>query len=728
MAIQGYYLGGEGQPFVNITGFSTGFQHYLPGIALIRGHLEGYSQGHGAAIGENFVEASGVHLLGHSWNFTGGDYRLSTRLTDTPSSNYYFPDVFVRGARAEMVDGRRQYEFFWGIQTLSQGPRITFRTTAPEQLFGVQIRERYSNHLELGARVLHLQAGSDNVNNNLNLFPLGKEYSSSDAITVSSTWTPRGNLTLFSEGSLSRANFAQGFENTPGGHPLSYIAGANWRPGRLSIKANYGDLSPALLSIPANFFGDRKGPYLELRYRLFKGAELYASGLRTETNLNKVPDVPTVNAASASGGINVPLPFRVSMGADFSFIKSEAKDPSNPAGDHVQRDSQESLSFSRNFSSHTLQVSGRQLNLRSTFFRQIQRSLEVSDSLHFSRFVAGGGVRYQQLHADALANSVFVRGNFQARIKGVNAYAQFEIGNDLANKNLFATNTLSTSLYGVTLTTFRGWAIQAEAFRTTLIQALNPENILALQTIGNGATTELAGLNTWNFFIRASHRTRWGAGVPEQVGAFSIAQALAFGNVEGVVKLAGQTKPPKMAVGVRLDGTRVTTADVSGHYRFDQVEPGEHTIEIDVEQLPADYSPAAKPTTIAVVARRNTRADLEIVATGGSIQGAVSGLAAGDDTIHLNTVVINMTPRDRYTVADSSGGFGFHNLPEGDYTVTLDPKTLPESYFPLSPPAVTVHVAIDGQTPAVQFLIEKREAQVPTRKVFEKPLPLDPPR
>ena len=79
-------------------------------------------------------------------------------------------------------------------------------------------------------------------------------------------------------------------------------------------------------------------------------------------------------------------------------------------------------------------------------------------------------------------------------------------------------------------------------------------------------------------------------------------------------------------------------------------------------------------------------------------------------------------------MADSSGGFGFYNLPEGDYTVTLDPKTLPESYFPLSPPAVTVHVAIDGQTPAVQFLIEKREAQVPTRKVFEKPLPLDPPR
>ncbi len=74
-------------------------------------------------------------------------------------------------------------------------------------------------------------------------------------------------------------------------------------------------------------------------------------------------------------------------------------------------------------------------------------------------------------------------------------------------------------------------------------------------------------------------------------------------------------------------------------------------------------------------------------------------------------------------MADSSGGFGFYNLPEGDYTVTLDPKTLPEFYFPLSAAEVTVHVAIDGQTPAVQFLIEKRETQLPTRKVFQKPLP-----
>ena len=719
-AIQGYYLGGENQPLTSVTGIATGFQHYMPGIALIRGHLEGYSQGHGAAIGENYVEVSGLHLRGRLWSFTGGDYRFSTRLTKTPATNYYFPDIFLRGARAEMVDGRRQYEVFWGTQTLSQGPRITFRTSSPEQISGVQVHEQYGEHLELGARLIHLQAGSESVNRNLNLFPLGREYSSSDAFTVSSTWKPRSKLTLFSEGSLSRATFAQGFENTPGGHPISYIAGVDWRPGRLSLKANYGDLAPALLSIPANFFGDRRGPWVEARYRLFKTAEIYASGQQTRTNLTDIPGVPTVKAASASGGFNVPLLFKVSLGADFSFIKAEVKDTENAAANQVQRDSQGSVSLSRSFSRHNLQVTARQLNLRSTLFRQKQQSVEVNDSVHFSRFTGGGGVRLQQLHADRLSNSVFVRGNLQAHIKKLNAYAQFEVGNDLANKNLFATNSLSTSLYGVTLTTLRGWTIQAEAFRTTLIQALNPENVLALQTIGSGLTTQLAGLNTWNFYLRASRRNRWGAGLPEEMGAYSIAQALAFGSVEGLVKITGQTKPGTVAVGIRLDGARVVKADVSGHYRFDQVDPGEHTVEIDIEQLGAEYSPSGKPEKITVAARRSTRFDLEIIPTGGSIHGEISGLKVQEENSHLNTMVINLKPRDRFTIADTAGGFAFYNLPDGHYTVSLDPKTLPEFYFLASPGEVEIDVAVDGHAPPVKFVIEKREPQLPTRRVLQK--------
>lgn len=719
-AIQGYYLGGENQPLTSVTGIATGFQHYMPGIALIRGHLEGYSEGHGAAIGENYVEVSGLHLRGRLWSFTGGDYRFSTRLTKTPATNYYFPDIFLRGARAEMVDGRRQYEVFWGTQTLSQGPRITFRTSSPEQISGVQVHEQYGEHLELGARLIHLQAGSESVNRNLNLFPLGREYSSSDAFTVSSTWKPRSKLTVFSEGSLTRATFAQGFENTPGGHPVSYVTGVDWRPGRLSLKANYGDLAPALLSIPANFFGDRKGPWVEARYRLFKTAEIYASGQQTRTNLTDIRGLPTVKAASASGGFNVPLLFKVSLGADFSFIKAEIKDTENAAANHVQRDSQGSVSLSRSFSGHSLQVTARQLNLRSTLFRQIQRSVEANDSVHFSRFTGGGGVRLQQLHTERLSNSVFVRGNLQAHIRKLNAYAQFEVGNDLANKNLFATNSLSTSLYGVTLTTLRGWTIQAEAFRTTLIQALNPENVLALQTIGSGLTTQLAGLNTWNFYLRASRRNRWGAGLPEEMGEYSIAQALAFGSVEGLVKITGQTKPGKVTVGIRLDGARVVTADAAGHYRFEQVEPGEHTVEIDLEQLPTDYSPAGKTEKITVAARRGTRFDLEIIPTGGSIHGEITGLQAEDETNHLNTVVINLRPRNRFTVADTAGGFAFYNLPDGHYTVSVDPKSLPEFYFVAGPQEMELDVRADSPTPAVKFVMEKRETQLPTRKVLQK--------
>ena len=60
--------------------------------------------------------------------------------------------------------------------------------------------------------------------------------------------------------------------------------------------------------------------------------------------------------------------------------------------------------------------------------------------------------------------------------------------------------------------------------------------------------------------------------------------------------------------------------------------------------------------------------------------------------------------------------------------MALDPKTLPEFYFPMEPLQVSVHVEIGQPAPSVSLTIEKREPQLPRRQVIRRPLPEDPPK
>jgi len=78
----------------------------------------------------------------------------------------------------------------------------------------------------------------------------------------------------------------------------------------------------------------------------------------------------------------------------------------------------------------------------------------------------------------------------QANLGRLSAFANVEVGSDLANQSVFSTEAYRTSVVGAAVRLMRGWNLQAEMFRNQLNFTMNPENIFLLE---NGAA--LAGVS-----------------------------------------------------------------------------------------------------------------------------------------------------------------------------------------------------------------------------------------
>src|SRR4029077_8706391 len=127
-------------------------------------------------------------------------------------------------------------------------------------------------------------------------------------------------------------------------------------------------------------------------------------------------------------------------------------------------------------------------NLRFTErdFRQIStsgqhlKSGEVEDLVVMKSLVLGVGLRAQSLRTDHSVTSLYYHGSIQFHKGPFSAYANIELGDDLANRTVFATSAVSTTLAGASLS-LKHWDFQAEAYRSKLVTDLNPESIFALQ-------------------------------------------------------------------------------------------------------------------------------------------------------------------------------------------------------------------------------------------------------
>lgn len=715
ISFQGYYLGGNAQLPERITGLGFGFRDFFPGLGIVSGNLEGYAHGQ-FQTGTNFLELQGFPWLGRRWEFRGGDFATSSTLVDFPFHNVFNPEITARGAQIVSSHGATRYEFFYGRETLEEGPRVPFRIDAPQTVMGASAQYK-RRRIEAGLRYMRLSSSLAEILQNPSLFPSGRDFSRVDSFAAQVLYRLTRRIQLYGEASRSAASHAA--ESLPTASlPLSTFAGAAWETPRITARVNYARQGVLYFPLAGYYAGDRQGPFAELQYRPWSRVELTGSASQYRNNLEGNPDVATFHSTTTSAGASVQLPWKWTGSAQLSTIQFSARSAgaaSDSSNRHV------SVDMARPFRRQTVRFSVHDLQLIANAQPQRQRWAEVEDTLRIKRLMLGADVRMQQVTGDGRRNTIYGRLTAQFNTRRFSVFANAEIGNDLLNQTLFATNTYRTTVAGVTAHLAGKWDLQIEAFRNSLNMALNPESIFLLETGGVGLGNALSSLNQWSVFIRMKRQVQWGRPLPSgDLDRYAASQLPLAGAVDGVVfeqRMSGQC--PAADIPVSLDDHRTVTTDRDGHFRFSDVAEGVHRVLVSGTELPADYDPGANgEATVDVHPRRAARATLSVVRL-----TSLSGVVTGPEKAPLEHILIRLLPTARYTTTGEDGRFAFHNVREGDYEVVIDERSLPEGAVLDGAVRAPAAIRLDATPPEIHFAFLTPEKRKPVHKV---PLPTEP--
>jgi protocatechuate 3,4-dioxygenase beta subunit len=146
-------------------------------------------------------------------------------------------------------------------------------------------------------------------------------------------------------------------------------------------------------------------------------------------------------------------------------------------------------------------------------------------------------------------------------------------------------------------------------------------------------------------------------------------------------------EPGAAGVTVQLDGRRHATTDGRGRFRFSSLPPGEYAVTLLSDKLGVKLrASTATERFVTVVARQTVSVGFGLTdsgSVGGRVFNDLQLKGASDEAdapgvsgvrIHLRgAVVLSLT-------TDASGLYEFTNLAPGDYTLELDPMSLPADF------------------------------------------------
>lgn len=729
VAVQGYYLSGSGQPLIQTSGMAENTSQFIEGLGLFTANVEGYG-GDGFRTGNLFVGLEGTPIWGWHWDFMGGDFHFNSNMVENPFSNVYTPEIAGRGARIAMRRTNRTYQFFVGEDTVLEGPRIPFRLILPQRVMGASMQQKVGERWAFGVRLLNLATSPSALTSDPTFFFPGRTYQGSNSLTLQSTYHFSKQLKLYGEtGYGTVSSFTP---STVTQKPFSLLIGPSWETDKFTIRSNYVRQSTSYMPLLGYFAGDRKGPYVEGHYRPVGRVEIYGSASAYANNLENNPSVPSFKSSGYTTGASFTLPWKVSAGGSLTSLRLTERDPSQPSA-IPSNNSQINLNVSRPLWHHNLRFSLIDMKLNVNSQPQKQRFEELEDTFTWKHLVLGGATRLQNTQSQSSAtstqnlNTVFYRGSLQANIKRISAYGYLEKGNDLVNKSVFSTNSVSSTVVGVSAPLFEGWQLQFEAFQNQLLTSLNPENIFLFGNGDQGLNTQLAGFNQRSIYFKISKRYSWGKALDQgsTMEQYAASHAPLVGSVEGLVMEAALAGPrPAPNVGVILDHGRTAVSDSTGHYAFPDVSEGLHEVALNMEELPADYSPGtANIARVSVAPRAIARTDFDVV----RLTNLAGKIVAPKD-VQFDDVVVRLVGTKLYTTPYGDGTFNFYNLSEGRYEVEIDVATIPEGYILATPARVAVAASSDGQVAPIGFELKIKPAvEKPVRQMLNQEIHVNTP-
>jgi len=719
VAFQGYYLGESNNTSSATTGAAISFQYYFDKHGQLSGQIEDYVDTARFRTAANYLSWSRIPWHGYRWNLTGGDFRIALQPSDQQIGNLYFPELRLRGVQVEAVSGATTWSVFSGGLEILQGARLPFFVRAPQTITGATAVWKRGETIQIQSSLLHIATAAERLAEQPNLLPEGRTFASSLQGRVHATWRPRNQLRVSSELALHSAR-ALGAQPIPSS-PWSTSVSAEWAGPRLTLRGNYLRQGAAYLPLAGYFVGDRKGPFGEIRFKAHRRVDIYATGAFTESNVDRNPAVSTMRASSASAGISMELPLRLQLNAQASTIDFSSLLP-GAAHSESSKNRLSSVSLGRSFQRHTVRFGYRDLDFRSSRGPTRQRSAEIEEMVSFRRWTAGAAMRFDASSSDIHRNSLYFRGNLQANLGRISAYAYGETGRDLANQSVFITNQMRSTGAGLSAPLGRQWTLTAELMRTSMNSSLNEQTAFLLAANGAPISMAFPGMNRWNVLVRVSKSFHWGGAGPQSSFPGRSTDQLypVMGAIEGFVReVDADDATPVASVPVQLDNNRTELTDQDGRFRFTDVAQGAHSVQLTPRQLPAEFDPtSAKELKVAVQARRTTRADLSLVRL-----GSLSGKIVAPSGTPLDDVIVRIAGSRRYTSPDADGNFTIYNLPQGRYQVTLDAGTLPADHKITTAGSVTVTLKTGEPHDVILFGIARVEVIKPVRRINLPPQP-----
>ncbi|MGD0437836.1 MAG: hypothetical protein ABSB86_15340, partial [Bryobacteraceae bacterium] len=163
--------------------------------------------------------------------------------------------------------------------------------------------------------------------------------------------------------------------------------------------------------------------------------------------------------------------------------------------------------------------------------------------------------------------------------------------------------------------------------------------------------------------------------------------------------------------------------DPSGFYSFKNVPEGPHIVGLDVDRLPTDYEPGPDSSLrVSLAPRGVVRSDFTVVRL-----IRLLGRIASPPDIPIDDVVIRLDGTNRYTTPDEGGNFSFYNLKEGEYSLTIDPLTIPDELKLSTPESVKVTASRQNQVLAtIEFRLQlKPEPEQRIRQIPQQPIHIE---
>jgi hypothetical protein len=206
---------------------------------------------------------------------------------------------------------------------------------------------------------------------------------------------------------------------------------------------------------------------------------------------------------------------------------------------------------------------------------------------------------------------------------------------------------------------------------------------------------------------------------------YAASHAPLVGNVEGFVTeaaLAGTQPAPNVAI--ILDHGRTAISDATGRYAFADVPEGMHEVALNMEELPADYSPGpANIAHVSVAPRAIARTDFDVLRLAN-----LAGKIVAPKDVQIENVVVRLVGTKSYTTPYEDGTFSFYNVTEGHYEVEIDVATLPEGYILASPARVAVAASGTGATVPFGFELKIKPAvEKPVREMLKQEIHVNTP-